>query len=250
MTNVILDVRDLSKKYGDFYALKNISMQVEKGRVHGVIGPNGAGKTTFFNCLAGTNMATSGTVMFEGRAIEKIPQHARPGIGMGRSFQVTSLFPELSVMENLRLAAQALHPSKSFVFWRAVPERDADIDYANHVLERLGFSGQQETLARALSHGQQRVLEVGMALMARPRLLLLDEPTSGMGIDDIPQMKSLLQALREECSILLIEHNIGLVTEVCDVVTVLQAGQVIAEGTPVEVSENESVKAAYLGEGL
>lgn len=250
MTTNILDVRNLDKQYGDFYALSDISMQVESGNVHGVIGPNGAGKTTFFNCLAGTNKATSGTILFEDQPIQDLHQFQRPAIGMGRSFQVTSLFADLSVMENLRLSSQALRRGKGFIFWRAVDHGDEDSSYARTILERVGLRGQDDTLAGALSHGQQRVLEVGMALMARPRLLLLDEPTSGMGIDDVPQMKELLLELRSECSILLIEHNIGLVSEVCDRVTVLQAGRVISEGSPEQVSQDEKVKLAYLGEGL
>ncbi len=250
MTETLLEVRNLTKKYGDFYANTDVSMKVAKRSIHGVIGPNGAGKTTLFNALAGTVRPSEGEIIFENKRIEQLPQHERPRLGIGRSFQVTSLFPELSALENLRLAAQALEPMHGFIFWRPVIREDIDERHAESMIHRLGLEGVENTPVNALSHGQQRLMEVGMALMTRPLLLLLDEPTSGMGIDDVPQMIALLNNLREECTILLIEHNIRLVTEVCDQVTVLQAGEVIAEGTPDEVSENEKVKTAYLGEGL
>lgn len=250
MVEVLLDVRNLTKRYGDFYALSDVTMQVEKGTVHGVIGPNGAGKTTFFHCIAGTSPSTCGEIVFERKNIEGLPQHARPGLGIGRSFQVNSLFPDLSVIENLRLASQALEPIHGFVFWRPVVHEDIDQRRAESVLHRLGLDGEEQTMVRALSHGQQRLLEVGMALMAQPHLILLDEPTSGMGVDDVPKMIELIKGLRGECTILLIEHNISLVSEVCDAVTVLQAGAVIAQGTPDQISQDEHVKSAYLGEEL
>ena len=246
----ILEVKDLVKRYGDFVATKDVSISVEPGSIHGVIGPNGAGKTTLFNCLAGTVETTSGQIILKGKDITKLPQHARPMAGLGRSFQVTSLFGDLSVFENLRLALQAMKPAKGFVFWKAV-DSSADIEVQiSKVLKRIGLEDESDTIVSALSHGQQRLLEVGMALMAQPSVLLLDEPTSGMGIDDIPQMIKLLNELKQECTILLIEHNVGLVTEVCDTVTVIQGGSVISAGTPQEISRDEKVKAAYLGEDL
>lgn len=246
----ILEVKDLVKRYGDFVATKDVSISVEPGSIHGVIGPNGAGKTTLFNCLAGTVETTSGQIILKGKDITKLPQHARPMAGLGRSFQVTSLFGDLSVFENLRLALQAMKPAKGFVFWKAV-DSSGDIEVQiSKVLKRIGLEDESDTIVSALSHGQQRLLEVGMALMAQPSVLLLDEPTSGMGIDDIPQMIKLLNELKQECTILLIEHNVGLVTEVCDTVTVIQGGSVISAGTPQEISQDEKVKAAYLGEDL
>lgn len=250
MTQTILETRSLTKRYGDFLANTDVSISVQNGTIHGIIGPNGAGKTTLFNCLAGTVPTTTGTIILDGRDITKLAQHARPLAGLGRSFQVTSLFGNLTVFENLRLAAQAMTPSKGFVFWRAVENKGPIIDAVHSVLERIGLSAEKDSGVSALSHGQQRLLEVGMALMANPRVLLLDEPTSGMGIDDIPEMVKLLNALRTECTIILIEHNVGLVSQVCDVVTVLQGGVVISEGTPKEVSADEKVKAAYLGDDL
>lgn len=250
MDNPILSTIGLTKRYGDFYANTDVSISVKPASIHGVIGPNGAGKTTLFNCLAGTVSVSSGEILLGGKAIHKLGQHRRPSLGMGRSFQVTSLFQELTALENLRLAGQALLPAHGFVFWRAVTKRGSNIEYANYVLERLGLEKERNKLVIELSHGQQRLLEVGMAIMSKPRVLLLDEPTSGMGVDDVPQMIKLLKNLRDECTILVIEHNIRLVTEVCDKVSVLQAGKVIAEGTPQEISENQLVKTAYLGEDL
>ena len=246
----VLETRLLTKRYGDFVANTDINLSVNKGTIHGVIGPNGAGKTTFFNCLAGTVPTTSGQILFEGKDITKLAQHKRPLVGLARSFQVTSLFGDLSVFENLRLAHQALSPIKGFVFWRAAHETGSTAEAVEKVLERTALSAERDTLVSALSHGQQRVLEVGVALMSKPRVLLLDEPTSGMGIDDIPQMTRLLSELKNECTIVLIEHNVGLVTKVCDAVTVLQGGKVISEGTPQQISNDDKVKAAYLGEDL
>ncbi|GLO70753.1 ABC transporter ATP-binding protein [Phaeobacter inhibens] len=246
----ILETKALTKRYGDFVANTDISVSIAEGTIHGVIGPNGAGKTTFFNCLAGTVPTSSGQILLAGKDITRLAQHARPLAGLSRSFQVTSLFADLSVFENLRLAHQAMSPTRGFVFWRSVDEAGPSADAADHVLERTSLSSERDTLVSELSHGQQRVLEVGVALMSQPRVLLLDEPTSGMGIDDIPQMITLLKALKDECTIVLIEHNVGLVTEVCDAVTVLQGGKVISEGTPQEVSQDEKVITAYLGDEL
>ncbi|WP_286239467.1 ABC transporter ATP-binding protein [Neptuniibacter halophilus] len=250
MIEPILEVQSLSKRYGDFYANRDVNLQVMGDTVHAVIGPNGAGKTTLFNCLAGATSTSEGRILFEEDDITGEAEHDRPGLGIGRSFQITSLFPELTVLENLRLSGQALNPSRAMAFWHPVPHDGPDTFHAHEVLERLGMSHMAEKTAETLSHGQQRMLEIGMALMARPRLLLLDEPTSGMGVDDIPQVINLIRNLRKICTILLIEHNVGLVSEVCDRVTVLQNGEVIADGTPAEVAANEKVKLAYLGEEL
>ncbi len=248
--NLILQTKALTKRYGDFLANTDISIDVAEGTIYGIIGPNGAGKTTLFNCLAGTVTTTTGSIILDGNDITKLAQHARSLAGLGRSFQVTSLFEDLSVFENLRLASQAMKPSQGFVFWRGVQDKGPIAKEIDHALERIGLTSESETLVVALSHGHQRLLEVGMALMAKPKVLLLDEPTSGMGIDDIPQMVRLLKALREECTIILIEHNVGLVSEVCDYVTVLQGGEVISAGTPKEVSDDEKVKTAYLGKDI
>lgn len=250
MVEPILETRNLTKRYGDFQANKDVCIRTFPRTIHGILGPNGAGKTTLFNCLAGTIRLSSGSILLEGRDISRSPQHVRPSLGIGRSFQVTNLFPDLSIHENLRLAGQALSPLKGFMFWHAVNEGDASGRYADHVLDRIGLSGRRNVPASELSHGNQRLLEVGMALMAKPKILLLDEPTSGMGIDDVPKMIRLLKEVREDCTVILIEHNVGLVTEVCDEVTVMQAGQVISHGTPAEVSADDRVVAAYLGEEI
>lgn len=250
MSKILLKVSALAKRYGDFYANRNVHLEVKTGTVHGMIGPNGAGKTTLFNCLVGAVKASEGQIIFDGQDITNEPEHARPMCGIGRSFQITSLFPKLSVTENLRLAGQALNPTKGFVFWHPVVHGTEESLYAQEVIESLGLYELAEKEVQTLSHGQQRMLEIGMALMAKPKLLLLDEPTSGMGVDDIPLVIHLIKKLRKSCTILLIEHNVGLVSLVCDMVTVLQNGEVIAEGTPEEVAGDEKVQSAYLGEAL
>ncbi len=250
MSKTLLKISSLSKRYGDFYANRKVDLTVKADTVHGVIGPNGAGKTTLFNCLAGAVTSSEGSIVFDGLDITHEPEHARPIFGIGRSFQITSLFLELNVLENLRLAGQALNPIKGFVFWHPVSTDTAESRYAEEVIEHLGFSALAEKEVQTLSHGQQRMLEIGMALMAKPKLLLLDEPTSGMGVDDIPLVINLIKKLRNSCTILLIEHNVGLVSQVCDTVTVLQNGEVIANGTPLEIAANEKVQSAYLGEAL
>ncbi len=193
---------------------------------------------------------TTGSINLDGKDITNLPHHARPLVGLGRSFQITSLFNDFTVIENLRLASQAITPSRGFVFWRAVENTGPPLDIIKHIAGQIGLLSEKNTLVSVLSHGQQRALEVGMALCSNPRVLLLDEPTSGMGISDIPQMIKLLKILKQECTIVLIEHNVALVTEVCDFVTVLQGGVIISEGTPAEISQDRKVKTAYLGEGI
>jgi len=244
----ILETRDLTMTYGAFRAVDRVNLKVRKGTIHTVIGPNGAGKTTLFHCLTGERKPTTGQILFEGADITQRPAHGRTRIGMTRSFQITSLFQTLSVRENLRLAAQGRDGLKALTFWRPTQSRREHLEIADEVLERLQLTGRAHTAAGDLSHGQQRVLEVGMALCGRPRLLLLDEPTSGMGIDDIPTMTRLIGELGKDHTVMLIEHNMSIVMSISDTITVMNRGQVLVEGPPETVRADERVRTAYLGE--
>ncbi len=243
----MLDARGVVKRYGKFTALGGVDLRVRAGTVHSVIGPNGAGKTTLFHTLTGTVPITAGTIHFVGHDVTHEPDNVRVRRGMARSFQVTSLFANLDVRENLRLAAQGAQSAGAFDMWRA-PGRHREIaELVESILERLELTARAGTAAGALSHGQQRRLEVGMALAARPRAIFLDEPTSGMGVDDLEGMKALIRGLALDHTVLLIEHNMNIVMDISDTVTVMQQGRVLVEGTPAAIRDDDRVRAAYLG---
>jgi len=244
----ILHTQNLGKSYGMLHAVDDVSLSVESGTIHAVIGPNGAGKTTLFQCLTGGVRPTSGRVYFTGKNVTGMPAHNRVSIGMGRSFQLTSLFQELSAQENLRIAAQGRDGMRALAFWHGVERHQHHIDLANEILTRLGLESRAHLAAGELSHGQQRILEVGMALAAQPRMLFLDEPTSGMGVDDIPVMTKLIAELGRDHTILLIEHNMSIVMSISNKITVMHQGGILVEGSPEEVRADERVRSAYLGE--
>jgi ABC-type branched-subunit amino acid transport system ATPase component/ABC-type branched-subunit amino acid transport system permease subunit len=184
--SILLETKDLELAYGAFHAVNGVNLKVEAGTIHTIIGPNGAGKTSLFHCLTGERQATAGAIHFDGQNLMRKPAHSRVGLGMARSFQLTSLFQNLSVRENLRLGRPGRDGARALNFWRRVDSKREHLEMADQVLERLQLTARAETLAGELSHGQQRVLEVGMSICSKPKLLMLDEPTSGMGIDDIP----------------------------------------------------------------
>jgi branched-chain amino acid transport system ATP-binding protein len=246
---VLLQTKNLGMSYGGFRAVDSVSLSVREGTIHTVIGPNGAGKTTLFHCLTGERRPTDGVITFAGRDITHRPPHGRVSVGMARSFQITSLFQELTVRENLRLAAQGRDGWRALTFWRPPESRGDHLEVADQVLERLALTAQADIAAGDLSHGRQRVLEVGMALCAKPRLLLLDEPTSGMGIDDIPIMTTLISELGKDHTVMLIEHNMSIVMSISDTITVMSRGSILTEGAPQVVRDDERVRRAYLGEG-
>ncbi|GAB3442334.1 ABC transporter ATP-binding protein [Insolitispirillum peregrinum] len=248
MSTVLLQTSGLGKAYGNFHAVNGVDLCVRAGTIHTVIGPNGAGKTTLFHCLTGERRPTSGKILFDGQDITHRPAHKRVSIGMARSFQITSLFQELSVRENLRLAAQGRDGARALTFWRPTEARRQHLEIADQILERLNMTARANTPAGDLSHGLQRVLEVGMALCGKPKLLLLDEPTSGMGIDDIPLMTTLIAELGKEHTVMLIEHNMSIVMSISDTITVMSRGQILVEGPPAVVRQDERVRSAYLGE--
>jgi branched-chain amino acid transport system ATP-binding protein len=243
----LLAAEAIDVRFGDFQALAGVSLAVRAGTIHAVIGPNGAGKTTLFNALTGVRRPSGGRILFDGHAVTRASIHRRVHYGMSRSFQVTSLFPGLSVSENLRLAVQAREAGEGWVFWRS-PGRRADIRAeVGDLLALIGLSDRAETRADGLSHGGQRSLEIGMALAGRPKLIFLDEPLAGMGIDDVQRTKALIQSLRARMAVLLIEHNMSVVLDISDRVTVMARGRVIAEDAPAGIRSNPEVRTAYLG---
>lgn len=244
---ILLEAIGIEKYYDKFAALGGVDLKVRANTVHSVIGPNGAGKTTLFHVLTGTKTISGGRIVFDGHDVTHEPDHRRVQRGMARSFQVTSLFLSLSVRENLRLAAQGIAPAKALNCWHEPVGARACNETVGRVLAKLGLENHASTPAGNLSHGQQRRLEVGMALAAHPKAIFLDEPTSGMGIDDLDDMKRLIQSLREEHTVVLIEHNMDIVMDISDTVTVMQQGRVLAEGLPHEIRSDDRVRAAYLG---
>jgi len=249
MTEPLLATEELTKAYGAVVACDRVSLTLKAGELHAVIGPNGAGKTTLLGQLAGELSPDAGRIRFAGADITGLPAHARAARGLGRSFQVTSLFPNFSVLDNLALAVQA-HDGHSFRFWRPVEREAALAERARATLARVGLAERALVRASALAHGEQRQLEIAMALAGQPRALLLDEPTAGMGREDSARMIALLAAIKAEgrTAILLIEHDMDAVFALADRITVLVYGQVIASGSPAEIRADPEVRRAYLGE--
>jgi branched-chain amino acid transport system ATP-binding protein len=243
----ILAADKLAVRYGSFLALSDVTLAIKPNTIHSVIGPNGAGKTTLFHALTGRVQASSGRITLNGRDITHLSDDKRVPLGIARSFQVTSLFQNLTVRENLRLAAQGRTPLQALAPWRGVEHDGEATVIADQVMSRLGITAVADRVAGELSHGQQRRLEVGMAVAAKPRLILLDEPTSGMGIDDIEAMKALIRDLGRDHTVLFIEHNMGIVMNISDTVTVMRAGRVLVEGPPMVVRDDPEVRRAYLG---
>ena len=237
----------VSVRFGDFAALSDVSLDVPTGSTLALIGPNGAGKTTLLNVLSGRLALTAGRVMLQGRDITAEPIHRRARLGLGRSFQIINIFPEMTVLENLRLAAQpvafGLQP-----FWRGVSAWPKLEDRAREVAALVGLDDAMNLPAALLSHGRQRAVELGLALMSDPSVLLLDEPLAGVGQAEIQGTTALIERVRRGRTVLLVEHNMNVVMQVSDEVVVMMAGQILTRGTPAEVQADTRVRLAYLGE--
>ena len=247
--STILETRDLRKEFGGLVAVAGVSMKVQARTLHTIIGPNGAGKTTFFNLLSGNIRPTSGQVLFKGQDITDRPAHRRAHLGIGRSFQITNVFPTLTVLENVRLAAQAVG-ADSYKFWQHYRYFRQYEEQAAAIVAQVGLAGQAALPARLLPHGGKRKLELGILLAADPDLLLLDEPTAGMAREEIPMLMEVIQSIRAagDKTIILVEHKMDLVMNVSDRISVMHQGQLLAEGTPLEIAGNTTVQAAYLGD--
>ena len=243
----LLKVSGLTKRYGGLLACDDFALSVVPGSLHALIGPNGAGKSTAIGLLSGEIAADAGSIRFDGADITKIAMPARVKRGLVRSFQITSVLPHFSALENVALVAQ-IHAGHSFRFWSDA-RRDRNLtDPAHAMLERVGLGPRAATQAADLAHGEQRQLELAMALMTGARLLLLDEPMAGLGQTESREMTELLAALKGSVTILLVEHDMDAVAALADQVSVMVAGQVIAEGSFASMQANEAVRRAYLGE--
>jgi branched-chain amino acid transport system ATP-binding protein len=241
----IIATENVTKRFGDFTAVKGVTAAFARGELAAIIGPNGAGKSTFFNLLTGSFPPTSGRILFEGRDITGEPQHRFAHLGVTKSFQITTVFPQLSVLENVRLAAQAR--VSRFDIWRPRTHYAEVYEKALDILARVGLAGRRNDIAATLSHGEQRSLEVGMALAPDPKLLLLDEPTAGMSPEETRGMMGLIEALAQDRTVILVEHKMKLVMSICSRVLVLHQGETLAIGTPDEVRRDDTVKRVYLG---
>jgi len=243
----LLQIVDLTKRFGGVVASDHISLEISAGELHAVIGPNGAGKTTLIAQLTGEVTPDSGHIQFAGTDITAVPTWRRSQLGLARSFQITSLFLDFTALDNVALAVQA-HAGHSFRFWRDARGDESLRAPARAALERVGLSDRAGVLVSKLSHGEHRQLEIAMALATRPRMLLLDEPMAGMSPEQSARMVRMLRELKQELTILLIEHDMEAVFALADRITVLVYGRVIASGEPKAIRANTEVRDAYLGE--
>jgi branched-chain amino acid transport system ATP-binding protein len=243
----MLEVKGLTKSFGALRATDGVDLHVKEGETLAVIGPNGAGKTTLISQLAGNLRPDAGTIRFAGEDITRLPAPKRARKGLARSFQITSIYPEFSVLDNVALAVQA-HSGHSFRFWRRARGDPALTEPAHRVLEQVGLQERSHVLAANLAHGEQRQLEMALALATDPSLLLLDEPMAGMGTEESQRMIALLSKLKQRKTIILVEHDMDAVFRLADRISVLVYGRVIATGAPEQIRANPEVRAAYLGE--
>ena len=246
MAETILETVGLTKEFSGFVAVDNVALSVGAGTIHALIGPNGAGKTTCFNLLTGFLPATSGRIRFKGRDITGLRPAEVARLGLVRSFQISAVFPRLTALENVRLALQRAR-GRSFDFWRSETVLGRYNDRAHQLLFDVGLSGFADTTAGQLAYGQKRALEIATTLALDPEMMLLDEPTAGMTHADVDRIVELIRTIRVGRTILMVEHNLSVVEGLCDTITVLTRGRVLAEGDYAAVSANPEVIAAYLG---
>src|ERR1700689_4413509 len=241
----MLEVRNVTKRFGNLVAVKDVSMSVKRGELRAIIGPNGAGKTTFFNMISGYFPPTRGSILFDGKDVTQVPAHRRVGLGMGRTFQITEIFPELSVRENLLTAAEvAAGQTLNMLPGRAAAKLAGDV--ADEMMALVGLTSKADRLVGELAHGDQRTTEIGMGLA---QLLLLGEPPAGMGDEETYAITALIRRLHRDSkyTIVLIEHDMRVVFHLADFITVLDQGKLLTEGTPKEIAASEAVQTAYLG---
>ncbi|GAC1416474.1 MAG: ABC transporter ATP-binding protein [Candidatus Velthaea sp.] len=243
--SAILETRGVRISFGGFIALDGIDLAIAASGLTAIIGPNGAGKSTFFNILSGSLAPTSGQVIYSGRDITGMPQHRFAKLGIAKSYQISSIFPQLTILENVRLAVQAVRPNADF--WSPRSARGSDEAKARLTLERVGLHERTNRLAAEVSHGEQRALEIAIALAAEPRVLLLDEPTAGMSPEETATMTVLIRRLADERTVVLVEHKMKVIMSISDDVIVFHHGKILAHGTPDEVRRDDEVRRVYLG---
>jgi branched-chain amino acid transport system ATP-binding protein len=246
--NNMLEVRAVSKHFGSLRAVQDVSLTVAPGELRAIIGPNGAGKTTFFNMISGFFPPTMGEIVFDGEVVTRLPVAARVARGMARTFQITEIFPELSVRENIRIGAESAAGLR-LALWRSRTEAARVESAIDEMLTLTGLTSQADRLVGEMSHGDQRAAEIAMALTLKPRLLLLDEPTAGMGEQETYQIAGLIRRLHRNSNytIVLIEHDMRVVFNLADRICVLDQGKLLADGTPQQIAEDPHVQEAYLG---
>jgi len=245
---LILETRDLTKRFGGFLAVDGVNLKVEEGAIHALIGPNGAGKTTTFNLLTKFLQPTSGLILFKDRDITSAQPQDLPKAGIVRSFQISAVFGEMTVLHNVRVALQT-KLRIALQFWRPLSSLSELNDKADSLLEAVGLLDFRHLKAKELSYGRKRALEIATTLAMDPELLLLDEPTSGLGHEDVDRIAALIQSFARNRTLLMVEHNLSVVSSLCDTITVLTRGKVLIEGDYATVSRNPAVIEAYLGTG-
>ncbi|MGE0563933.1 MAG: ABC transporter ATP-binding protein [Pseudolabrys sp.] len=247
MTEAMLSIEGITKRFGGVVASDDIMLDVQRNELHAIIGPNGAGKTTLIGQLTGELVPDSGRVRFDGADITGLPVYARSALGLARSFQITSIFLDFTALDNVALAVQA-HAGHSFHFWQNARSEPELREPAREALARVGLADRADVVASALSHGEHRQLELAMALAGKPRMLLLDEPMAGMGVEESARMVDMLRELKKDLTILLIEHDMEAVFALADRISVLVYGRLIATGKPDDIRANAEVRQAYLGD--
>jgi branched-chain amino acid transport system ATP-binding protein len=245
----VLSLKNVSKRFGGVVAVDAVSLDVRAGEVHALIGPNGAGKTTLIGLISGSLPGHEGQIVFQGADLTRAKTHARVAAGLARSYQITSIFKRFSVLDNLALAVQA-RAGSSFKFWKPVELETALFDEASSIAAQVGLSRKLSAVGMELSHGEQRALEVGLALATRPKLVLLDEPMAGMGPEESQHMIALISRIREDVTVLLVEHDMDAVFRLADRISVMVNGRLIASDSPEEIRLNSDVRKAYLGDEL
>src|SRR5688572_23219071 len=248
MSEIILEIEDLTKEFAGFVAVNGVSLRVERGTIHALIGPNGAGKTTCFNLLTKFLQPTAGNILYKGRDITAMAPADVARLGLVRSFQISAVFPHLTALENVRVALQRQHGS-SFDFWRSKSVLDRFNGRAHELLNDVGLSEFANVPAVEMPYGRKRALEIATTLAPDPEMMLLDEPMAGMGHEDIDKISALIKRIAKNHTILMVEHNLSVVANLSNVITVLTRGRVLAEGNYADLTKDERVKEAYLGAG-